>query len=164
MRSLLELVRRKKPLSPTMVDVNEVIENCIALLRYKAMYKEIDIRKTLCSDLPKIPDLGLESVFSNILSNALDALNEQGSISITTSMNDNFIEITVFDTGCGIPKDNIGRIFDPFFTTKEISKGSGLGLSICCDIVKSYNGKIDVVSEPGKGTKFTVSIPYANRR
>lgn len=162
-RSLLELVKGKKPLSPQMVDVNQMIENCTSLLRFKAMYKNVEIIKTLSSGLPKIPDLGLESAFSNIFSNALDALGQEGSISIATSLKDGFIEIKVSDTGCGIPRDNMERIFEPFFTTKGMSKGSGLGLSICYDIVKNYNGKIDVASEPGKGTTFTIYLPWQNK-
>lgn len=160
-RSLLDLARKKKYSAPKMTDVNEVIKDCTELLRYKAMYKNVKVEKALSDDLPKIPDLGLESVFSNILNNAVDAVNEEGSINITTSLKEDFIEVRVSDTGCGIVKDHIERIFEPFFSTKDMTKGCGLGLSICYDIVKRYKGKIDVESEPGKGTKFTVYIPCA---
>lgn len=163
-RSLLELVRRKKLTTPAFVDVNKVIESLLDGLRVRAMYKSIDIRKDFSSDLPMVPDLGLESVFSNIFRNALDALEEKGSIDVTTSCENGFVEVTVSDTGCGISKDNVDRIFDPFFTTKEMTKGTGLGLSICYDIIKRYNGKIDVSSEPGKGSKFTVSIPHKGKK
>jgi len=158
-RSLLELTRhRKRASSPKMIDVNKTITDSVDLLRYQAMYKAVDIKKDLCLNLPKIADLGLESVLSNVLGNALDAL-EEGSINICTALEDSFITISISDTGCGIPKDNIERIFEPFFTTKGAAKGSGLGLSICYDIVKRYNGKIDVLSEPGKGTDFVIYLP-----
>lgn len=163
-RSLLELTSRKKVSSPKMIDVNEKIENSIDILRYQAMYKGVEIKEDLCVDLPSIPDLGLESIFSNIFKNALDALDEKGCIDISTSLDNSFIKISISDTGCGIPKDNINRIFEPFFSTKEKTKGAGLGLSICYDIVKRYNGRIDVLSEPGKGTRFIIYIPCANKR
>ena len=158
-RSLLELVRRKRG-NVKYVDVNKTIENCILNIRYKAMYKNIDIRKNLSNELPSIADLGLESVFSNLLSNAVDALEEKGAIDVETCFRDGFFEIVISDTGCGIHSADIGRIFEPFFTTKEMTKGCGLGLSICYDIVKRYNGRIDVSSSSGKGTKFTIYLPY----
>jgi len=164
-RSLLELTRRKKPLSVRkQIDVTKAIENSIDILRYEAMCKAIDIRKHLADDLPKIPDLGLETIFSNIFKNAFDAMDEKGCIDIATSLEGDFIKITICDTGCGIPKDNIGRIFEPFFTTKETTKGVGLGLSISYDIVKRYNGRIDALSEPNKGTKFAIYIPCGGKK
>ena len=69
------------------------------------------------------------------------------------------VEIAVRDNGCGISKENLGRIFDPFFTTKPQGKGTGLGLSICHGIVARLGGRIEVFSEVGKGTRFTVYLP-----
>lgn len=158
-RSLLELTRYKKPSSPRLIDINKSIETSIIFLRYQAMCKAADIVKDLSPNLPRIPDFGLDSVFSNIFKNALDAMNEKGSIIISTGLENGFIKISIQDTGCGIPEHNMARIFEPFFTTKDIGKGSGLGLSICYDIVKRYNGKIDVSSEPDKGSTFTIYIP-----
>ena len=160
-RSLLELTRYRKERLSKSADINNIMEDSIGLLQYQAMARAIDIKKDFYPDLPKVPDMGMESVFSNILKNSMDAMDEKGSINVTTALEQGFIKIHISDTGCGIPKDNIGRIFEPFFTTKAITKGSGLGLSICYDIVKRYNGRIEVVSEPGKGSTFTVYIPYA---
>lgn len=158
-RSLLALTRYEKPSSPKLIDINKSIEASIDFLRYQAMCKAVDIVKLLSPNLPRIPDFGLDSVFSNIFKNSLDALDEKGSITISTALEHGFIKISIRDTGCGIPKDNMDCIFEPFFTTKSMGKGSGLGLSICYDIVKRYNGKIDVSSEPNKGAAFTVYIP-----
>lgn len=163
-RSLQELVMRKKVSQSRPIGVNKVIEGCIDALRYQAIYKGIEIKNYFCLDLPEIPDLGLESVFSNILKNALDALPDKGCIDIHTSLEKDFIKVTISDTGCGIPKDNINNIFEPFFTTKGITEGYGLGLSICYDIVKRYNGRIDVLSEPDKGTKFVIHIPCGGKK
>ncbi|MBU1933363.1 MAG: GAF domain-containing sensor histidine kinase [Candidatus Omnitrophica bacterium] len=159
-RSLLELARRKKDSLSRLVDINEVINNSLELLRYQAMYKGVEVKKELSQDLPKIYDYGIGSVFSNIFKNALDAIGERGSISVGTSCEkDGMIKIAISDTGCGIPRSDIGHIFEPFFSKKEKADGVGLGLSICYDIVKRYNGRIDVSSELGQGSRFVIYLP-----
>jgi signal transduction histidine kinase len=72
---------------------------------------------------------------------------------------DQFVQISISDTGCGIPEENLARLFDPFFTTKPVGTGTGLGLSIVYEIVKAHNGKIEVDSRPGSGTCFTILLP-----
>ncbi len=69
------------------------------------------------------------------------------------------VEISIGDTGVGIPQENIGRVFDPFFTTKEVGKGTGLGLNVAYNIVEKHHGSIDVTSRVGEGTTFTVRLP-----
>jgi signal transduction histidine kinase len=115
--------------------------------------------KQYADDLPEITDLGLERVLSNLLCNAIDAIEEEGEISIATRLKDDKIRIRIKDTGKGIPANSVEKIFEPFYTTKDIDKGCGLGLTIVSEIVKSYNGDIQVISEEGMGTTFTVSIP-----
>ena len=95
----------------------------------------------------------------NLLVNASHAIEKQGEIRIRTWTEKDTINISVSDTGSGIPEDKINRIFEPFFTTKEVGKGTGLGLSIAYDIVKKHKGKIEVESKVGKGTTFRVRIP-----
>jgi K+-sensing histidine kinase KdpD len=158
-RSLLELSRRNKNLNPKMASVNDTLEHSIELAMNCVAHKTVDIKKNLHKDLPMIPDMGLESIFSNILKNAVDALGETGSIEVKTARNNGFIEISISDTGCGMPQEHINRIFEPFFTTKEMSKGVGLGLAICDDIVKRYNGRIQVSSQMDKGTAFVIQLP-----
>jgi two-component system NtrC family sensor kinase len=85
-----------------------------------------------------------------------------GTLSIACRADSKQAEIIVADTGPGIPKANLNRIFDPFFTTKAVGKGSGLGLSICFGIIHQMGGEIDVESTIGKGTKFTVRIPFSS--
>jgi len=162
-KSLLELSMRNKNLSPKMADVNEALERSIELAMNRVAHKTVDIKKDLRKDLPMIPDMGLESIFSNILKNAVDALGETGSIEVKTAKNNGFIEISIRDTGCGMPQEHINRIFEPFFTTKEMSKGVGLGLAICDDIVKRYNGRIQVSSRMNKGTAFVIQLPYKDK-
>ncbi len=95
----------------------------------------------------------------NILDNAAQAIEENGNVYIRTRVEDENAVIEFEDTGSGIDKDVLPKIFDPFFTTKPVGEGTGLGLSICYKIIKSHNGKMEVESEKGKGTKFIIKIP-----
>ena len=140
-------------------DINECLEATLNIvwneLKYKAaVTKEYgDIPRTICNPQQ------LNQVFMNFLVNAAQAIAKQGEIRIRTSHENNWILVSIADTGCGIAAENLPRIFEPFFTTKEIGKGTGLGLSISYDIIKKHGGDIAVASEPGRGTTFTVKIP-----
>jgi PAS domain S-box-containing protein len=140
-------------------DINECIESTLNIvwneLKYKATLKKEYEQLPLTKCYPQ----QLNQVFMNLLVNAAHAIEKQGEIKIKTWNGDGFINVSISDTGCGIPPDKINRIFEPFFTTKEIGKGTGLGLSISYDIIKKHNGEILVESEVGKGTTFTVRIP-----
>ena len=98
----------------------------------------------------------------NLLVNAAQAIKEKGEICIRTQSDNGYVEIQICDTGEGIPPENLPKIFDPFFTTKDVGKGTGLGLHVAYSIVKRHNGTIDVQSEVGKGTTFTVRIPLGS--
>jgi signal transduction histidine kinase len=95
----------------------------------------------------------------NLLVNAAQAIEERGDITIETLALDGHVVIRVSDTGRGIPPQHLSRIFDPFFTTKAVGKGTGLGLAISHGIVEKHRGTIDVESEVGKGTTFTIRLP-----
>jgi signal transduction histidine kinase/CheY-like chemotaxis protein len=142
-----------------MADINAGIESTINIvwneLKYKAaLHKEYgDIPQTKCNPGH------LNQVFMNILVNAAQAIEKKGDISIKTWRSDGHINVSISDTGPGIPADKITRIFEPFFTTKEVGKGTGLGLSIAYDIIQKHNGYIGVDSELGKGTTFMIKIP-----
>ena len=119
----------------------------------------------------------IEQMLMNLAINARDAMPDGGRLSITTSniLLDTdraaaldlapglYINLTVADTGCGIPQEVLPKIFDPFFTTKEIGKGSGLGLSMVYGIVQQHCGAITVNSTPGSGTTFTIYLPVTGR-
>ena len=115
----------------------------------------------ISSDLPEIMGYGseLNQVWTNILDNAVDAMNGQGEIKIHSIKDGNNVIVEIEDNGPGIPEDIQSRIFDPFFTTKEPGKGTGLGLSTSYNIiVEKHKGKISVNSHPGK-TCFKVILP-----
>jgi two-component system, NtrC family, sensor kinase len=101
----------------------------------------------------------INQVFMNILSNAIDAIDGRGSITITTSSDADTVSVAIRDSGCGIPESVARRIFEPFFTTKEVGKGTGLGLAISYRIVEAHGGRIDLDSTPGEGTEFRVALP-----
>jgi signal transduction histidine kinase len=142
-----------------MADIHEGIDSTLILLHNK--YKNrIEIAKNY-GDLPLIqcyPDQ-LNQVFMNILSNAVDAIEGNGSISLNTSISGENVKISIKDTGKGIPENLKGKIFDPFFTTKGVGKGTGLGLSLSQSIIEKHKGTITFKSELGKGTIFIITIP-----
>ncbi len=106
----------------------------------------------------------LSQVFMNLLSNARDAMPDGGTLLIEAKESDQQIVIRVSDTGCGMTEETARRIFDPFFTTKDVGKGTGLGLSSAYGIVHNYGGDIQVFSQPGLGTVFTVILPISAER
>ena len=112
-------------------------------------------------DIPPITCLSsqLNQVFMNLLVNAAQALTGDGVISIRTGGSGGWVWVEVGDNGSGIPPDIMKRIFEPFFTTKPVGSGTGLGLSLSYGIVSRHGGRIDVASEPGVGTRFTVHLP-----
>jgi signal transduction histidine kinase len=131
----------------------------LILLRNK--YKEgIEIEKQY-GDIPEIECYPgqLNQVFMNILVNAIDAIGEKGTITISTLKTDGSIRVSIKDTGNGIPEDIRSKIFEPFFTSKEVGKGTGLGLSICHSIIEKHRGTIEVKSQAGKGSEFVILVP-----
>ena len=95
----------------------------------------------------------------NILVNAIQSIEKEGMITISTRWKNDSIEISVHDSGCGIEEQHLGRIFDPFFTTKEAGKGTGLGLSITYNIITKHNGSVTCRSKKSEGSEFIVNLP-----
>jgi signal transduction histidine kinase len=95
----------------------------------------------------------------NLIVNASQAIEANGVITVRTGYADDWVWLEVGDNGAGIAPDVLSRIFDPFFTTKPVGKGTGLGLSLSYNIVTKHGGRIEVASELGKGTRFTVHLP-----
>ncbi len=142
-----------------MADINSGLDSTIKIIWNELKYK-LELKKEY-GDIPMIKcNQGeLNQVFMNILVNASHAIKEYGEIAIKTWHENSDIYISISDTGSGIPKETLKRIFDPFFTTKDVGTGTGLGLKIAFDIIKKHNGEINVDSEVGKGTTFTIRIP-----
>lgn len=144
-----------------MVDLIKGLESTITIANNELKYKTVIERHY--GELPLIKGLAsqLNQVFMNLLVNAAHSIAERGVISIYTECKDEWVYIRVQDTGCGIPPENLSRIFEPFFTTKPVGSGTGLGLSLSYGIVQKHNGHIEVKSEVGIGTGFTVCLPVS---
>ncbi len=140
-------------------DINAGLSSTINIVWNELKYKA-DLEKEL-GDIPliKCNPGQLNQVFLNLLVNAAQAMEKHGRLKVRSWRAAEHVCVSVSDTGCGIPPENIPRIFDPFFTTKEVGKGTGLGLSIAYDIVKKHRGEITAESVAGAGTTFTVKIP-----
>lgn len=125
---------------------------------------EIKYKATIVKEYGQLPPVKclisqLNQVFMNLLVNASHAIKDTGVITVSTGCSDDGVWIKISDTGSGIPPENLNRIFEPFFTTKPVGSGTGLGLSLSYGIVKKHGGRIDVESEVGKGTSFTIHLP-----
>jgi two-component system NtrC family sensor kinase len=157
-KNLLACSRNEFP-QRQIVDIKSALEHSISLKRMELTHKNISVIKNFEEGIPNIPDFGLERIFTNLFQNAIDAISYGGKITVDAKCQDNTLIISISDTGIGIPEDSVEKIFEPFYTTKDIGKGCGLGLTVVGEIVKSYNGKIDVSSKKNKGTTFNVTIP-----
>ncbi|HTW68372.1 MAG TPA: ATP-binding protein [Acetobacteraceae bacterium] len=167
-KRLLDFAREKPP-EKKYADLNRIIEETVRIVEPPANLRDIAIRLELDPNLPQVwadPDQ-VKQVIMNLLVNAQHAIDADGSIVIRTRATPQSLvgkarmaEMSVSDTGCGIPPENLKRIFDPFFTTK-VAVGTGLGLSVSHSIVEAHGGSIDVESEVGKGSTFRVRLPLA---
>ena len=158
--NMLGFARRMEPRLDD-VDVNGIINQTLELLKNHARINNIEIRKDLQSDLPVIASdqSQLQQVLLNLLNNAIDAIGKDGVIELATVSDHQTIEISIRDSGSGIPEAVHRRIFDPFFTTKGPGRGTGLGLSISYGIIEKMGGTLTFTSRKNEGTTFVVRLP-----
>lgn len=151
-------------LQKRLTDVNAVLRQCLGLLAPRFREQHIQLEQQLSEPLPRInadPDR-LEQVFVNLLNNAADAMPQGGTIWVESAFrldDGHAITVSMGDTGCGIPEENLQRIFDPFFSTKPKGQGTGLGLSVSYGVIRDHGGKIGVESQPNRGTLFQIQLP-----
>lgn len=145
-------------------DLNACINSTLKIV-VNGLKKKCDVITDL-QDIPMIiANQGeINQILMNLLVNAGQAIDESGSIGVSTSVKDNMALVTVSDTGSGIDPANIEKLFDPFFTTKPVGEGTGLGLAISYGIIQDHGGDIDVKSELGVGTTFTISLPLPDEQ
>jgi signal transduction histidine kinase len=144
------------------VDLHEGLETTLMVLAHKLKHTKIKVVRDYDRTLPKLTVRGseLNQVWTNLLDNAIDALGEQGTITITTRHDGSCAVVEISDDGPGIPDDAAGRIFDPFFTTKDVGKGTGLGLATARRIVVDrHDGSLTLENQPGR-TTFRVQLPF----
>jgi signal transduction histidine kinase len=160
--SLLNFAR-PRPSMRTEVDVCGVVDTALAFLSQKLERRSVRVERDL-AELPAIqgdPDK-LQQLFLNLFLNAVDAMPEGGVLRVSARVRENdAVEIEVADTGVGVAARDLDKLFEPFFTTKPPGRGSGLGLVVAHGIVVDHGGEIEVASEAGKGTTFTIRLPSA---
>lgn len=162
-RKLLDFARQSD-LNMGHVNIKEVILKALELVAHRIDEQGIILTQRFDKSLPPVLGDGhyLQQVFLNIILNAVDAMPRGGSLTIIGKNEPYKVSISIIDTGCGIPAENLERIFDPFFTTKGVGEGTGLGLSVSLGIVKEHKGNIRVESEISKGSTFTVILPVGS--
>lgn len=161
---------RKSDITPDAIDVNDPVTGVFTIIGKQLTLQNIAVRLELTPGLPKVLAHGnrLEQVFFNLVANGRDAILAQdnpggGEIAIRSFMENTMVAVSVSDSGCGISPHDLHKIFEPFFTTKRIGEGMGLGLAISYGIIKDYGGDIQVGSQVGRGTTFTLLFPPAGR-
>jgi signal transduction histidine kinase len=163
--SLLDFSRARKPKFHT-TDVNQTMLRVLELTApLQTNRTRIRTRIDLSPDLPEVnaDPTELEQVFTNLMINAVQAIEGGGEITVATRATGDSVEIRVGDTGCGMNEEQKKMIFEPFFTTRVESGGTGLGLAVSRQIVRSYLGELTVESEPGQGSVFSVVLPLPRK-
>ena len=165
-QKLLGFARRQNP-EREPVSINEIINSTLDLKQHDFKVDQIEVTKQLADSMPyTIADFyEIQQVLLNIVTNAHHAMKANSGtrmLTVESEFNENVIRISCKDTGTGIPKENLQKIFEPLFTTKEKGVGTGLGLSVCYDIIKEHQGDIYVASDPGKGTCFVIELPIVS--
>jgi len=159
-RGLLDLSAQRTPTN-TACDINQLASDCLQMAQQRAGRQDVSFHASLDPSAGELATdaLMVRQVLDNLLTNAVDAVANQGEVRLTTAREGQRISIEVADTGKGIAADLLPRIFDPFFTTKDPGKGSGLGLAVSSAFADSLGGALTVQSTPGKGSSFTLWLP-----
>jgi signal transduction histidine kinase/ligand-binding sensor domain-containing protein len=143
-------------------DIHTIIENCLVIMQNEIKNRIEIIRKYTDADYILIcNESKLHQAVLNIIANSSQSIEKTGTITIDTTISETTLILSVTDTGHGISASELPRIMDPFYTTKEPGKGTGLGLSITYNIIREHDGDLTFESEPGKGTKATISLPLS---
>ena len=159
----LQAIRPTRPeLKP--VSLNDIVADTILLLDPEITYRDISLEHHFSDDLPTAPldAAQVKQALVNLIKNAVQAMTQEGTLTLTTLADDEGVWVHITDTGGGIPQEEINRIFQPYFTTKE--KGSGLGLMIVQRIVREHGGRIELESNTGQGTTFRLWFPLTEHQ
>ncbi len=150
---------KRSPFQLRSISIQDVIDKALEMFSEQIQSQGVDLIKEYETSPPPIlaDSDELSQIFSNLFANALFEMATGGNLEVRLRHNEHNVMISVCDTGRGIPQEHLNQVFDPFFTTKK--KGTGFGLSVVLRIIKTYGGRIEVKSEPGKGTCFDIRIP-----
>jgi two-component system NtrC family sensor kinase len=161
-RNLLDFTRTEK-VPFTTVSIRQVVESTLQLVQNEMNLNQVVPQVDIQDNVPEIRGnpRNLQQVFLNLFLNSIQAMPKGGTLSVQAKVDsDEFIRVSVGDTGIGIPPEVLDKVFDPFFTTKEPGQGTGLGLSVSYSIIEKHRGRITVESEVDKGTTFSILLPY----
>jgi PAS domain S-box-containing protein len=159
---------RKSGSEKQYTDVNTVLDETLEMVKHEIIAHKVRIERRFADDLPLVVASAnhLRQLFSNLMTNAFDAMEGSGTLTLTSrrcpadpASPAPAVEIAFTDTGTGIPEENLPHLFEPFFTTKPPGKGTGLGLAVARRILDFHNGRIEVHSQVGVGTTFTIQLP-----
>jgi len=165
-----DFARQSEPVR-SRVNINDPVNDVFKVLGHQLKVHDVDVKLDLDPDIPDIlaEHNRLEQVFINLVSNAIDAMDQKDSrpefsdkhkqLTIQSGVENGHVCVKVIDTGTGMSEEVKNKIFEPFYTTKRVGKGTGLGVSISYGIVQDYKGTIEIESELGKGTTFTLKFP-----
>ena len=169
---LREFSRQTKPHLESL-DVNQAVQDALMITGQQLLDHNIKIVRRLSEGLPDVmgDSNQLEQVFLNLISNARDAMETiEGPKELTVhsmlteDLGSPSVLVSVKDTGVGIPEEDLDKVLEPFFTTKSVGKGTGLGLSLCFGIVEAHGGRLEIESQPGKGTEVKVLLPVIEKK
>ncbi|PJA78629.1 MAG: hypothetical protein CO149_02965, partial [Nitrospirae bacterium CG_4_9_14_3_um_filter_51_5] len=159
-RNITDYVRTSSHQALESIDLHARLDEALSISRFATKFREITVQKHYQNGLTiQAKPEEILQVFINLITNAIQAMDEQGSLTIFTSHSNGTVQIAISDTGCGISPEHLQKIFNPFFSTKPKGQGTGLGLYIVKTIVQKYHGDLQVESEQGKGTTFRLSFP-----
>ncbi|RKY90696.1 MAG: hypothetical protein DRQ13_12275, partial [Ignavibacteriae bacterium] len=163
-RVIQDLLNFAKPRTPKFSphSIEQLIKHTLKLIQPDVLERKIEVNKKFNKNLQQLwldGDLITQALL-NIFLNAIEAMENEGQLTIKVESKNKIVGIDIVDTGNGIPQENLSHIFDPFFTSKK--GGTGLGLAIVYRIIEIHDGEIEVFSEPGKGTTFKIKLPIRN--
>ncbi len=140
-------------------DLNQVILDLVEFVKYEAAESNVQVKTELGSSICKveIDEKYIKQALINIIKNGIAAMEDGGTLTLSTWENSGYVHIDITDTGVGIPEEKVAKIFEPYYTSKEF--GSGLGLTVVYKVVREHGGEISVQSKEGRGTTFTISLP-----
>jgi len=160
---------RQTPIQAEDVEITPIIEETLSFVEYQIKSKHIKVVKHYAQDLPNVTVDGnqIKQVFVNLLLNSFEAMQNGGTVTISTEAirdekDKRYLQISIADTGCGIPEGELEKIFDPFYTTKNTPVNAGLGLSVTKGIIDKHHGKIRIESEVDRGTRVIIGLPAGN--
>jgi signal transduction histidine kinase len=146
------------------VSLEQIVEKTAQLVANEMKLNEVRFSKEVQHQLPElqVDKGGLQQVLLNLFLNSIQAMPNGGDLKVVIRMSKAMNEgiIDVMDTGGGIPPEDLHKIFDPFYTTKKDGEGTGLGLSVSYSIIEKHGGRIEVKSDPGEGTTFSIFLPF----